>query len=174
MITGKPLLTVEQIGNRVRNLAERISNDYKGQEIIAVAILKGSFMFFSDIVKLIQVPIKIDFLVTSSYIKENTTGNVVIHADVREDIKDRHVVLFEDIIDTGLTLNYIRERLMSRCPASLKICTFLDKKVHRQVDLVPDYRGFDIPDEYVVGYGLDYDNRFRNLPYVSAFKEESS
>ena len=174
MIIGKPFLTVEQIQSRVKELAKRISTDYEGTEILAVGILKGAFMFFADIVKLIQVPMNIDFLVASSYIKTETTGEVKIHADIREDIKGKHVLLFEDIVDTGLTLKYLKDTLLSRNPASVKICTFLDKPAHRQVDLEPEYVGFEIPDAYVVGYGLDYDNKYRNVPYIAVFKEESA
>ena len=174
MIIGKPFLTVEQIQTRTKELAEQISGDYEGNEILAVGILKGAFMFFADIVRLIQVPMNIDFLVSSSYIKTLTTGEVKIHADVREDMKDKHVLLFEDIVDTGLTLKYIKDVLTSRKPASLKVCAFLDKKAHRQVDVDLTYVGYEIPDEYVVGYGLDYDNKYRNLPYISIFKEDST
>lgn len=174
MIIGKPFLTSEQIQRRVKELARKISADYEGKEILAVGILKGAFMFFADIVKQIQVPLDVDFLVASSYIKTETTGKVKIHADLREDIKGKHVLLFEDIVDTGLTLKYIKDTLLSRKPASLRICAFLDKKAHRQVDLEPDYTGYKIPDEFVVGYGLDYDNKYRNLPYIAAFKEDSS
>jgi len=174
MIIGKPFLTVQQIQSRVKELAKKISADYAGNEILAVGILKGAFMFFADIVKLIQVPMNIDFLVASSYIKTETTGKVKIHADIREDIKGKHVLLFEDIIDTGLTLKYLKDTLLSRNPASIKICTFLDKPAHRQVDLEPEYVGFEIPDAYVVGYGLDYDNKYRNVPYIAVFKEESA
>ena len=174
MIIGKPFLTVKQIQSRVKKLAEKISSDYEGKEIIAVGILKGAYMFFTDIVKLIQVQVEVDFLVASSYIKAESTGNVVIHADIREDIKGKHVLLIEDIVDTGRTLKYIKDTLLSRGPASLKICAFLDKKAHRKADIEIDYTGFDIPDEYVVGYGLDYDSKYRNLPYIAVFKEEST
>ncbi len=174
MIISKPYLTVEQIQHKVKELAGRISADYRGKEILAVGILKGAFMFFTDMVKLIQVPVEIDFLVASSYIKTRTTGEVKIHADIREEIKGKHVILFEDIVDTGITLKFIKDTLLSRDPASLKICTFLDKKAHRQADLDLEYVGYEIPDEYVVGYGLDYDNKFRNLPYIAVFKEDSA
>ncbi len=173
MVTGKPFLTVEQIENRVKELAAEISNDYEGQDILAVGILKGAFMFFSDIVKLIQVPMDIDFLTVSSYVKEKSTGEMNMHADLREDIRNRHVLLIEDIVDTGLTLNHIKSLLLERKPASLKICTFLDKKSCREIDVPLDYVGYAIPNHYIVGYGLDYENKFRNLPYISIFKEES-
>jgi len=173
MVIGKPFLTVEQIQNKVRELAARISEDYEGKELLTVGLLRGAFMFFSDIVRHIQVPMDIDFLIVSSYFKTQTTGEVKIHADLRENIKDRHVLLIEDIVDTGLTLKYIKDMLLRRDPASLKICAFLDKKARRRVDIHLDYVGFEIPDEYVVGYGLDYENKFRNLPYIAIFKKST-
>jgi hypoxanthine phosphoribosyltransferase len=173
MIIGKPLLTVDQIQQRIKELAGQIDSDYRGRELLAVGILKGAFMFFSDMVKHIHIPMAIDFLITSSYIKTGTTGDIQVHAHMREDVKDRHVLLIEDIIDTGLTMKFIRQLLMEKNPASLKVCTLLDKKNRRKVDVHIDYVGFEIPDEYVVGYGLDYDNKFRNLPYIAIFREDS-
>ncbi|GBD97319.1 MAG TPA: hypoxanthine phosphoribosyltransferase [Nitrospirae bacterium] len=173
MVIGKPLLTVEQIQKRVKELAQKISEDYEGKELLSVAILRGAFMFFSDIVKLIQVPMDIDFLIASSYIKTESSGEIRVYADLREDIKDKDVLLIEDIVDTGLTLSYIRDMLLARNPASLKICTFLDKKERRKTDVPLDYVGFEVPDEYVVGYGLDYENKFRNLPYIAVFKKST-
>ena len=171
MVTGKPFLTVEQIQARVRELAEKISADYKGSDILVVGILKGAVIFFSDLIRQIRTPIEMDFLIASSYIKDSTTGEVKIHADLRENISGKNVILVEDIVDTGMTLNYIKDMLLKRNPASLKICALLDKKSCRKVDLQIDYVGFEIPDKFVVGYGLDYDNKFRNLPYLAIFKE---
>ncbi|MEW6109386.1 MAG: hypoxanthine phosphoribosyltransferase [Nitrospirota bacterium] len=171
MVVGKPFLTVEQIQNKVRELADRISEDYAGKNLLAVGILKGAFMFFSDIVKMIRVPLTIDFLIASSYLKTESSGEVKVYYDIREDFTDKDVILIEDIVDTGITLNYLRERILMRGPKSLKICAFLDKKERRQVDVPLDYVGFEIPNEFVVGYGLDYDNKFRNLPYISIFKK---
>jgi hypoxanthine phosphoribosyltransferase len=173
MITGKPFFTVEQIQYKVKKLAEKISADYEGKDLVSIGILKGAFMFFSDIVKLIQVPMELDFLIASSYTKDKTSGKVSIHADLRVDIKNKHVLLIEDIVDTGLTLKYIREMLLERKPASLKICTFLNKKSRRIAEVPLDYVGFEIPNEYVVGYGLDYENKYRNLPYIAIFKKSS-
>ncbi len=173
MVTGKPLLTVEQIQKKVKELAAKISEDYKGKEILAVGILRGAFIFFSDIVRHIQVPMNIDFIIASSYTKTQTSGEIKIHADLREDIKAKHVLLIEDIVDSGLTLKYIQEMLLARNPASLRTCAFLDKRSRRTTELKLDYIGFDIPDYYIVGYGLDYDNKFRNLPYISVFKEST-
>jgi len=171
MVTGKPFLTVAQIQTRVREIAEEISLDYEGSEILVVGILKGAIMFFSDLTRQIRTPINMDFLIASSYIKDSTSGEVKIHADLRENISGKNVILIEDIIDTGVTLNYIKDMLLKRNPASLKICALLDKKSCRKVELPIDYVGFEIPDEFVVGYGLDYDNKFRNLPYIAIFKE---
>jgi hypoxanthine phosphoribosyltransferase len=173
MIVGKPLLSARQIQTKVKELAQRISQDYAGKELMAVGILKGAVIFFSDLVRNIEVPMNFDFIVASSYVKTETSGEIKIHYDIREDISEKHVLLIEDIVDTGVTLNHIRERILSRCPKSLKICTFLDKKERREVDIPLDYIGFEIPNKFVVGYGLDYDNKFRNLPYISIFKKKT-
>jgi hypoxanthine phosphoribosyltransferase len=173
MVVGKPFLTVDQIQHKVAELANRISSDYEGKNLLAVGILKGAFIFFSDIVRMIKTPLMVDFIIASSYMKSGSTGEVKIHYDIREDVSDKDVLLIEDIVDTGITLNYMRERLLMQGPKSLKICTFLDKKERREVDVPIDYVGFTIPNEFVVGYGLDYDNRFRNLPYISVFKKRT-
>ncbi len=170
-VVGKPLLTVEQIQGKVKELAGRISADYEGKNLLAVGILKGAFIFFSDIVRMIRTPLVIDFLIASSYLKDDSCGEVKLHYDIREDISDKDVLLIEDIVDTGVTLNYIRERILMAGPKSLRICTFLDKKARRQVDIPLDYVGFEIANEFVVGYGLDYDNKYRNLPYISVFRK---
>jgi len=171
MVIGKPFLRTEQIQDKVKELADRISNDYADKSMVAVGILKGAFMFFSDLVRAIRVPLTVDFIIASSYLKTDTTGEVKIYHDIREDISDKDVLLIEDIIDSGITLNQIRERVLTRSPKTLKICVFLDKKERRIVNVPLDYVGFVIPNEFVVGYGLDYDNKFRNLPYISIFKK---
>lgn len=173
MVVGKPFLTVEQIQTKVRELADRISKDYEGKELLAVGILKGAFMFYSDLVKTIQTPLVIDFIIASSYVKSETSGEIKMHYDLREDVTNKDVLLIEDIVDTGITLNYIRERILMKGPKSLKICTFLDKEGRREVAVPLDYVGFRIPNEFVVGYGLDYDNKFRNLPYISVFRKKA-
>lgn len=173
MITGKPLFSVQEIQDRVRELAEEISADYEGKEPVAVGVLKGAFMFFSDIVKHMRMPITVDFLTASSYVKSDTTGEVKIHCNLRDNIAGKDVILIDDILDTGITLNYIRESLLERNPRSLKTCVLLDKRERRTVDVPVDYMGFEIQDQYVVGYGLDYDGRFRNLPYIAVFKKSS-
>ena len=173
MITGKPLLTVEQIQNKVVELALRISEDYQGRALVAVCILKGAFMFFSDIVKRIEVPLKVDFIVVSSYVKTASSGEIDVVCNMNEDITGKDVLLIEDIADTGLTLDYLKEQLLLKNPASVSICTLLNKEERRKKDVRLDYVGFDIPDEYVVGYGLDYEGRFRNLPYIAICKEKN-
>ena len=171
MVVGKPLFTAEQIQQRVRELAERISDEYEGKNLLAVGILRGAFMFMSDLVRAIRVPLTVDFIIASSYLKTDTTGEVKVYYDIREDVTDKDVLLVEDIVDTGITLNQLRERILARHPRSLKICSFLDKRERRVVDVPLDYVGFEIPNQFVVGYGLDYDNRFRNLPYIAVFKK---
>ena len=173
MIVGKPLLTTGQIQAKVKELGQIISRDYSGKELLAVGILRGAFMFFSDLVRTIEVPLTLDFVIAASYIKTDTSGQVKIYYDIREDMSDKHVLLIDDIVDTGITLNHIRERVLTKCPKSLKVCAFLDKKARREVDIPIEYVGFEIPNEFLVGYGLDYDNQFRNLPYISVFKKKA-
>ncbi len=171
MVVGKPVFNAEQIQQRVRELAEVISRDYEGKDLLVVGILRGAFMFLSDLVRAIKVPLTVDFVVAASYVKTDTSGEVKVHCDIREEITNRDVLLVEDIADTGITLNYLRERILMKRPRSLRICTFLNKRERRTVDVPLDYIGFEIPNEYVVGYGLDYDNKFRNLPYIAVFKK---
>src|SRR5271157_4446555 len=173
MITGRPLYTTEQIHEKVAQMAEAISRDYAGKEVLAIGILKGAFMFFADIIRALKLPVTTDFFVASSYFKTASTGNTTLHYEPREPIKGKNVLLIDDIVDTGLSLNYIREMLLSREPESVKICVLLDKKERRLVHVPIDYVGFDIPNEFVVGYGLDYENKYRNLPYIAVFKKET-
>ncbi len=171
MITGKPFLTEETISKRVRELARKVSEEYKGRDLVVVGLLKGAFMFFSDFVRQIQIPITIDFIIASSYVMTNTTGKVEIHADLREPLRGRHVLLVEDIVDTGVTLNSIRGSVLNRAPDTLKICTLLDKRERREVNVPLDYVGFTVPNFFLVGYGLDFNGHYRNLPYISVFKK---
>ncbi len=173
MIVGKPLLTIEQIQSKVKELAERISQDYSGKNILAVGILKGAFMFFSDLVRAIRIPLSLDFIIASSYVKTETSGEVKIFYDIRERVADKDILLIDDIIDSGITLNHVRESILIKGPKSLKICVFLDKKEKRVKNVPLDYVGFEIPNEFVVGYGLDYEGQFRNLPYISVFKKKA-
>jgi len=171
MVTGKPLYSVEEIQKKVKELADRITAEYRGKELIAVGILKGAFMFFSDLVRHIKIPLTVDFITCESYVKEKTTGQVKVECELKSDIKGKHVLLVEDIADTGVTLNFLRERLIQREPASLRICALLDKSERRIAPVPIDFKGFTIPNEFVVGYGLDYENKFRNLPYIAVFKK---
>jgi hypoxanthine phosphoribosyltransferase len=171
MVVGKPLYTVNEIQQKVKELGERISRDYEGKDLLVVSILRGAFMFTSDLIRNIRIPLTLDFVMASSYVKTNTSGEVKLHCDIREPVRGRHILLVEDIIDTGVTLNYLRERFLQKEPESLKICGLLNKKPRRIADIPVEYIGFDIPDIFVVGYGLDYDNQFRNLPYIAVFKK---
>lgn len=173
MVIGRPLFTVEQIQKRVKELAERISRDYEGKELLVVPLLKGAFMFASDLVRAIRVPLRIDFISTSSYVNTESTGRVTVHWKLREKVTGKDVLLVEDIADTGITLDFVRKMLLEENPRSLKICAFLDKKERRLKAVPLDYVGFEIPDEFVVGYGLDYDDKFRNLPYIAIFKKKA-
>lgn len=161
---GKILLTEQEIMNKVVGLGQTISRDYKNKELLVVGILKGAIIFMSDLVRNITIPVEFDFMAVSSYgTSSRSSGVVRILKDLEQNIKDRHVLLVEDIVDTGLTLKYLLENLQTREPASLKTCTLLDKPERRLVKVNVDYNGFAIPDEFVVGYGLDYDQKFRNL-----------
>lgn len=174
MIFGKPLLSTEQIQEKVSELAAIISRDYAGKDILAVGILKGSFMFFADLIRAIRVPVTVDFILATSYVKSASSGEVTLHYNVRETIAGRDVLLIDDIVDTGISLNTIRDGILAQNPASLKICTLLDKTERRVVDVPIDYVGFNIPDQFVVGYGLDYENQYRNLPYISIFTKKQA
>ena len=161
------------MAERIRQLGQQITEDYEGKDLIVVGILKGASLFMSDLIRKIEGKISIDFMVVSSYGNASETSGVVrIIKDLDMDITDKHILLVEDIIDTGLTLSRLRQMLGVRNPASLKIVTLLDKPERRRVDITPDYCGFTIPDKFVVGYGLDYNNLYRNLPEVCILKEE--
>lgn len=167
------LLTEEQISKRVGELAEKINQEYCDKDPVFVGILKGSFVFMADLMRRVNMYCNIDFMAVSSYgNKSTTTGAVRISKDLSRDIENRHVVIIEDILDSGLTLSYLKKYLGSRNPASIKICTLLDKPERRMADIKADYSGFEIPDAFVVGYGLDYAERYRNLPYIGVLKTE--
>lgn len=161
------LLTEEQIRVRVAEIGRQISIDYNGKEVLVTGILKGAMIFLADLVRSITVPTCFDFMAVSSYGSSTKSSGVVrILKDLDQSIEGRHVLIVEDIIDTGLTLNYLLDNLKSRGPASLKVCTLLDKPSRRVAEVKIDYNGFSIPDEFVVGYGLDYNEHYRNFPYV--------
>lgn len=169
----KELLPADEIKKRVSELARQIEKDYEGKNPIMIGILKGAFVFLSDLVRELNIPVEIDFMSVSSYgSSTRTSGIVKIEKDLDRDIKDRHVIIVEDILDTGLTLHYLLETLKARQPASLAICTLLLKEDRQQVEITPRYVGFTIPDEFVVGYGLDYAGQFRHLPSIYAVDTE--
>ena len=168
------LLTEEQIQSKVKELAKILSEEYADKDPVFVGVLKGVVMFFADIVRNIDIPCEIDFMSLSSYSGTNSTGRTEIRKDLSVDIKGRHVVILEDIFDTGSSLTFTVNHLMNKGAASLAVCTFLDKPERRKpgVTLKPEYVGYTIPDAFVVGYGLDYNERYRNLPYIGILKPE--
>jgi hypoxanthine phosphoribosyltransferase len=168
------LIGEEQIRQKVIELGARLSADYLGRELTLVSVLKGSLPFMADLMRAISIPVTIDLMEVSSYggAATETSGLVRILKDLSASIEGRDVLIVEDIIDTGLTLNYLVRYLKGKNPRSLRICTLLDKPARRLVEIPIDYRGFEIPDQFVVGYGLDYGERYRNLPYIGVLKPE--
>ncbi len=161
------LLTREEIQEKVKEIANMISDDYKGKEVLLVCVLKGGVVFLSDLMRYLSISTEIDFIAVSSYgISTKSSGVVKIIKDLDTSIEDMHVIIVEDIIDTGLTLRYLLENLRTRLPASLKVCALLDKPERRLLEINADYSGFAIPDKFVVGYGLDYSEKYRNLPDI--------
>ena len=172
-IVEKVLFSEEDIQKRVKELAKEISSDYEGKNIVMVCILKGSVVFFSDLVRELDTDCNFDFMVVSSYGNSTTTsGQVMILKDLSYDIENKDVIIVEDILDTGNTLSYLKKILLQRNPASLKICTFLDKPSRRTADISADYVGYKIPDEFVIGYGMDYAELYRNLPFVGVLSPD--
>ena len=162
------MLSEEEINSRIAELGEQISRDYEGKEIFLICILKGASFFACELAKRITVPVNIDFMKVSSYGGGTvSSGQVSIKMDVSESIAGKEVLIVEDIIDSGNTLNLLPKILMERGPKSIRLCALLDKPDRREVDVKMDYVGFRIPDKFVVGYGLDYDQRYRNLPYIA-------
>src|SRR5438132_9589231 len=160
------LLSEDEIRRRVGELGRAISKDYAGKPLVAVGILKGSFIFMADLVRAIDLPLSVDFLGLSSYEGTESTGVVQITSDLAKPIEGKNVLIVEDIVDTGLTMRYLLENLTTRKPASVKVCALLEKPARAKVKIPVDYKGFTIEDKFVVGYGLDWDGRFRNLPYI--------
>lgn len=165
----KVLIHQREIKKRVRVLAKLISKNYKGQEVIFVGVLKGSVPFLADLIKEVDLKCKIDFVSVSSYQGQESSGVVKLQLDLRESIENKHVIIVEDIVDTGLTLNYLLNSFKTRNPKSLEVCTLLDKPSCRKIPVQAKYTGFSIPNKFVVGYGLDLDEYYRNLPYVGVF-----
>ena len=168
------LVSEEQLKAKVAELGAQISRDYAGKNLVLVSILKGSVVFMADLMRAVSIPCNIDFMVVSSYGGSNTTtsGLVKIIKDLDGDLSGKDVLIVEDILDTGVTLSNLVPMLKMRNPNSVKICTILDKPSRRKAAIQPDYEGFQVPDEFVVGYGLDYDEKYRNLPYVGVLKPE--
>ena len=167
------LFSKEQISARTRELGKQLSEDYAGKNPLLICILKGSSLFFADLVREISVPVYFDFMSISSYGSGTvSSGEVKLIKDLDTSIENRHVIIVEDIVDTGHTLSYLIKNLQARMPASVKVCTLLDKECRREVNLVPDYYGFKVDNYFVVGYGLDYDEAYRHLPYVGVLKPE--
>ena len=167
------LLTAEQINAKVAELGARITVDYQGENLLLVSVLKGSVVFMADLMRAINLPYAIDLMAVSSYGDQTKSSGVVkINLDLKKDIAGKSLLIVEDIIDSGLTLSYIKDLLQARGPKSIEICSILNKPDCNKVDLAPKYVGFDIPSEFVVGYGLDYAERYRGLPYVGVLKRE--
>ena len=166
------IITEDVIQKRVAELGAQITEDYKDKDLFCIGILKGAAVFLSDLIRQIKLPLEIDFMSLSSYgASTKTSGVVRMLRDLDQEVTGKHILVVEDIVDTGLTLSYLRENLLVRKPASLKICTFLDKPSRRQVELTQDYCGIEIEDFFVVGYGLDFNEKGRELPYIAVVKQ---
>ena len=167
------LIPADALRGRVAELGERVEADYRGKELLMIGVLKGALMFMVDLARRIDLPLELDFMAVSSYgTGTESSGVVRIIKDLDINIEGRHVLIVEDIVDTGLTLGYMREILLTRNPASLRICCLLDKREARKTNVPLDYVGFEIPSRFVVGYGLDYAEIYRNLPFVGVLKPE--
>ena len=170
--TSEVLITHEQIQEMLDRLAAELNRDYAGKPLVVVGILTGAFIFCSDLVRRLEMPVIVDFMQVSSYVGEVSSGVLKIKKDMSYDIAGKDVLIVEDIIDTGRTLALLKEQLLKRGPASLKICTAFDKPDRRVTDLVPDYNGITIPDKFIVGYGLDLDGEYRNFDDIRVVKQE--
>lgn len=166
----KILISEEELQNRITKLAEQIYNDYNGEEVTFICILKGSIFFTVELSKRMKNDVNFEFIRVSSYHGENSTGVIEMKVELQGDIRGKDVIIIEDIVDTGRTLSYLKEYLKNKGPKSVKICTLLDKKERRVCEMEADYVGFDIPDKFVLGYGLDVDEKYRNLPYIGYFE----
>lgn len=171
----KVLISEEELRSRIAQLGEELTRDYAGKDPVILGVLKGVVVFYADMIRQIRVPCQMDFMCLSSYHGTQSTGNMVVRQDMSVDVSGRHVLILEDIFDTGTSLDYTYHHVLSKKPASVRICTLLDKPERRKpgITLVPDYVGFTIPNEFVVGYGLDFNEHYRNLPYVGVLKPEA-
>ena len=172
-IFGRPIVTQEDMRARIRELGKQITTDYTGKDFVLVGVLKGAYAFYADLARAIRIPMRVDFLmVTSESSREKKSGKVKVVTELTENIKNKDVLLVEDIVDSGLTAQHLIKTLAKKKPRSIKVCTLLSKPDGRTIDLVIDYVGFKIPNEYVVGYGLDYQQKYRNLPYLAVLDQE--
>lgn len=171
---GRVLISKEELDKRVAELGAEITRDYEGKKILVLGILKGAVPFMADLIRQIKLPLAYDFMALSSYgVSTQSSGVVRILKDLERSVEDVHILIAEDIVDTGLTLKYLKENLRARNPLSVKVVTLLDKAARRTAEVTPDYNGFTIPDEFVVGYGLDFNEEYRNLPYIGVLKQEA-
>ena len=166
------LITEEELREKVSAMGAQISRDFAGKDPLFVGVLKGCFIFMADLLRCVDIRCSMDFMAVSSYSGVKSTGAVKINKDLSEDIAGRHIIIVEDILDSGITLNYLKHFLMQRGPASISIATLMDKPSRRKAPVYADYSCFEIPDAFVVGYGLDYNERYRNLPYIGVLKRE--
>jgi hypoxanthine phosphoribosyltransferase len=167
-IFGKPLITQRQIEKRIKELGTKITADYEGKELVMICLLKGAYVFFADLVRNVHIPVDVDFMMVSTYgARASSSGVVKIISDLSSPIKGKNVLLVEDIVDSGLTLSYLYKSIKAKNPRSLKLCALLDKVERRKHEIPIDYIGFTVPNKYVIGYGLDYQDRYRNLPYIA-------
>ena len=166
------LIGEEELDARVKEIGAQISRDYKGREPVFVGVLKGCFIFMADLMRVVDIDCSMDFMAVSSYSGTSSTGAVKINKDLSADIEGKDVIIVEDILDSGVTLSYLKQYLYGRRPASIAIATLMDKPARRKADIKPDYSCFEVPDAFVVGYGLDYNEKYRNLPYIGVLKPE--
>ena len=168
----KVLISAEEIEQHVAEVGMKISEDFAGKDPIFVGVLMGCFIFMADLMRSVDIRCSMDFMAVSSYSGTTSTGAVKINKDLSEDVQGRHIIIVEDILDSGVTLNYLRSFLLQRDPASISIATLMDKPARRKAPVYADYSCFEVPDAFVVGYGLDYNERYRNLPYIGVLKPE--
>ena len=172
-IFGRPIVTQEEMRARIKELGKQIANDYTGKDLVLIGVLKGAYAFYADLARAIGIPLRVDFLIVTSYGGQSkTSGQVKVITELTEDIKGKDVLLVEDIVDSGLTVQYLIKTLTKHKPRSVKVCTLLSKPERRTIDVSLEYIGFKIPNKYVVGYGLDYQQKYRNLPYLAVLDVE--
>lgn len=172
-IFGRPIVTQEEMRTRIKELGKQIATDYAGKDFVLVGVLKGAYAFYADLARAIRIPMRVDFLIVTSYGSQSkTSGKVKVVTELTEDIRGKDVLLVEDIVDSGLTVQYLIKTLAKHKPKSIKVCTLLSKPERRTINVQLDYVGFKIPDKYVIGYGLDYQQKYRNLPYLAVLDIE--